>query len=111
MASLPRREKSAVAVGWERLRELRALVDQRGMLVPATLAAKLVGVTPQRIHDLISSGRLELVQWDGKNYVTEDSLVEFAKSERKTGVHLAIPETKAQCARLAMEWAKENVKK
>jgi hypothetical protein len=107
MAELPKREKSKLAKGWELFRELQKTVEEKGFLVPANFASEILGVSKQRVHFLIKENRLETIVIQGHNYITEDSLVEFARSERKSGRPLNIVSTPKE----AMERAKNILKK
>ena len=92
---LPKREKSRLVRLWEHFAEVREAVEQHGMLVPIKLAADLAGVTRQRIDDLVNRGQLNRIEVGGHPFITENSFVEWAKSERKNGRPLKIPETKS----------------
>jgi len=85
---LPKREKSKLASLWDHLEEARAVTDEKGLLIPLTYAAKLGGVSHQRIFQLCETGHLEKVMFADRAHVTEDSLVEWVKSERLSGRHV-----------------------
>ena len=82
---LPKREKSRYAKFRERYAAYKGFIDENGMVVMIPVAAKLAGVCNQRVRDLVEEGRLKTVNFEGHDYVTEDSLVEFMSSERKSG--------------------------
>lgn len=84
-AELPKRERTRLQTLWDNLAEIRAVVESKGMVIPASLAAKVLGVSRQRVFQLIEDGRLENVEMNGHNFVTEASVIQFAKAERKTG--------------------------
>lgn len=110
MASLPRRERKAVSSGWQRLGEMKELAEsEKGMPVLVVIAAELLGISRQRVYQIINDGRLEKVEWHGRVYVTEESLIEFAKSERKAGRPVAADRMKTMdCLRLACKVAKSE---
>ena len=85
VAELPKREKSKLADLWDRFQEVKAITDKKGMIVPPIVAAELLGVSRQRIWQLMEGGRLARLEWRGQVFVTERDLMEFAESERKTG--------------------------
>lgn len=85
VAEMPKRERSRYAQMKEQFAAVKAIVEEKGMIVPVQLAAKMAGLSNQRIRQLIDSDRLEVVRLDGHVYVTEDSLVELLSSERKAG--------------------------
>jgi Helix-turn-helix domain len=86
VSSLPKREKTKVKTLWDSLVEFRALIEQHGPPVSHSLAAKLLGVSRQRVYELCKEGRfIEISSPDGRSVITANSLVEFAKQERKAG--------------------------
>jgi hypothetical protein len=108
---MPKREKSRVAQLWDRLQELKAITDEKGAILPAGFASKLVGVSKQRVNDLMKAGRLERVEVDGHPFVTERSIVEYAKSERKAGRPVSAPKTNKELWAISKAHAKEMVGK
>lgn len=103
--SLPKREKSRVATLWDRFQEVKALTEVHGMLVPCQLAANLLGVSHQRVCQLMEAGKLERVDFGGHPFVTENSLHEHARSERKNG-----RPPKVQTVRDVLKLASKSVK-
>lgn len=91
VAELPKRERSRLATVWERLAELRQVSAQHGQLVPPRLAAKLLGVSSQRIDQLVQAGKLMRVDVDGHPLLTENSIIALAKTERKAGRPFKLP--------------------
>jgi hypothetical protein len=101
VAELPKREKSKVATLWDAFQEASRIVEERGMCVPPIVAAKLLGVSKQRVGQIMDDGRLETVDVCGHRMILEDSLVEFCKSERKNGRPLNLPKDTAEILRRA----------
>lgn len=85
VATLPKREKSRLQTFWEQFEVMKAAMDAHGSLVPATFAARLLGVSKQRVHQLTEAGKLQCIEVNGHSFITEDSMVALAKSERKAG--------------------------
>lgn len=83
--SLPKREKSKLAKVWDLFNEARRISQEKGLLVPATLAATLCDVSRNRIYELMQDGRLDRIELNGHVFVTEQSLVAWAATERKAG--------------------------
>lgn len=111
---MPKREKTRITKVWEQFRELSRIAEKKGMLVPQNFVAKLLGVSPQRIDQLAQEERLERVYVNGAAFITENSVVEFAATERKNGrpckmVGLEVSEdvTKFQMAKAALKFGKE----
>lgn len=84
-AELPRREKSQVRGLWERFSDFADLAEVKGLPVPPVIAARLLGISNQRVHQLMSAGGLERVVFEGHPFVTENSILALARSERKSG--------------------------
>lgn len=97
VSELPKREKSRLQLFWDRFREVQALVERKGTIVPPVVAAELLGISRQRVHELMQGGRLERIEWRGQVFVTEHDLVEFAVAERKAGRPMG-PTTVGQAA-------------
>ena len=111
---LPKRGKSR----WEKVADVwdafKAHSKETGGVVPVTMAAELGGVSHQRILQLLETGPLVRVELNSHVYVGEDSLVEWLKSERKSGRPSKLPLTVREQWKLARkvgdEWGK-NFKK
>jgi hypothetical protein len=101
--NLPKREKSKLRKVWEELETLRQVSAEKGQLLPMAFAAKLAGVSRQRIYDLCEAGRLESVQINGHPFVTENSLVEWVKTERKAGRPPKVPQTMGEMVKVCVE--------
>lgn len=82
---LPKREKSRVMKLWDHFKEAKAIMAEKGMLVPVKLAGDIAGVSHQRILQLCQARTLERIELHGHPFITENSFVEWAKSERKAG--------------------------
>jgi hypothetical protein len=78
-------------------------VERNGSIIPREMVAGLVGLTRQRIHQLIESGDLVQVEIEGHAFVTEDSLVEWLKVERKAGRPRKVAKTMAEATAIARE--------
>lgn len=106
---MPKRERSRLQKFWDLLGEIKQMREQHGQLIPPELAAKLIGVSQQRVDQLMGAGKLMRLEIDGRPFVGENSLVEFARSERKAGRPPKLPETKVGAAKFAFKCAKEIV--
>jgi len=87
VADMPKREKSRWQRVWEQFQTLQRISAQKGTLVPPALAAKLLGVSTQRVYELMNDGlgRFERVEVEGSVFVTEKDLLAFCDTERKAG--------------------------
>ena len=106
--SLPKREKSRLLRVMERFQELSEITKEKGMLVPLVFGAKVLGISRQRVYELIDDKRLEVVDVDGHQFLTETSLTAYAKSEHKAGrpVKLMDDAEKMGDAKAAMKMAR-----
>jgi hypothetical protein len=91
--ALPKREKSKLARVWDMLKEMKAAVDAEGQLVPVNLTCKLLDVSRTRIDQFCAAGRLRRVTIGDHVFITEKSIVECARDERKSGRPLNVPTT------------------
>jgi hypothetical protein len=73
------------------LRRFRALSREHGGLTNPTFAALLLGVSRQRVHQLMMEGKLPFHDIIGRPFIQCDVLEEFSKLERSTGYRWGIP--------------------
>lgn len=85
VSDLPKREKGKLAKVWDTLAELRATTEETGPLLPLTFAAALLNVSRQRIDQMMDAGKLERWELNGHPFVTERSVVAYAKAEKDKG--------------------------
>jgi hypothetical protein len=101
LADLPKRERTKLQKVWDRFEELSKLQEEKGMLMPVRFAAKILDVSRPRCDELIHNGDLECIDLDGQRFVTGNSVVAYAKSERKAGRPLKVQTSKESNARIA----------
>ena len=101
---LAKRDKTKLENLWEVLKRAKELADEKGMLLPSRFAAGLLGVSQQRVDQLMDAGKLERVVLDGHPFITEDSIVDYAKSERKTGRPIKICREAAEKGTASAAW-------
>lgn len=82
---LPKREKSKLASLWDSLKEAKAATQEHGALIPINFAAELLGISRQRMHVLLDEGKVASVRFHNQRFVSEKSLVEWAKAEHISG--------------------------
>jgi len=109
-ADMPKREKSKLVKCWELLQRMKAVSATEGSLVPLMMGAKLLGLSRSRVDDVVRDGRLKRVEIDGHVFLTENSIVEFAQVERKSGRPPKIPATLPEMWKLSKEHAQEVLK-
>jgi hypothetical protein len=105
VASLPKAEERP-KTAWDEWAEVKRLVDAKGQLIPINFAVKLLGVSRARVYQLIDEGKVETVEVGTYQFVTENSLMAWAHSERKAGRPFK-PVTKKQLWKMALETGKE----
>ena len=77
--------KRKLAAHWDELRNIRYAHEANGAVVAQKKAAALLAVSPQRIGQLIDSGRLQSVDIGGFPVVTLQSVIEYGISPRNPG--------------------------
>jgi hypothetical protein len=88
--TLPKRERSPVLKLWDMVKQMTDATSRDGMLIPLNMTAKLLSLSRTRIDQLVADGRLRRVTIDSHAFITENSLKEFASSERKHGRPLKV---------------------
>jgi hypothetical protein len=82
--SLPKREKKKLFSLWDNLTEYRISVQTYGPPVAPIVAAKLLGISRQRLHQIRDRFQT-IIAPDGSQYFSADSVAEYAKKERIGG--------------------------
>lgn len=112
VAEMPKRAKTRLQRVWDQLLEYRATVEREGNLVPFSLVGKLLDVSHQRVSQLCDAGKLRRIVVLEHAYVTEDSILELAKQERKTGRPLKMKDmTWSMAMETSREWMGEKKKR
>ena len=75
---MPKRVKSR----WEELNQLCDIVDEHGPIIPMFVAADLLNLSRQRIHQLVEAGTLVPVEFAGKRWLAEKQLRAFVQLDR-----------------------------
>jgi len=83
--ALPKREKGRLQKLWDLLDEMQAASQAHGVLVPMVLASDLLGISRQRVHELVEGGRLKVVDVRGRRFLPRDEILAYASQERKAG--------------------------
>lgn len=107
---MPKREKSKLGKLWDEFRKLQAVARERGAFVPPGIAATLLGVSHQRVGELVKLGRFEAVYIDGRTFILEQSIIDYAESERKSGRPWPGPKSYSEAAKLALKGGRESLK-
>ena len=83
---IPKREQKKVLSLWDSLAAFSELVKENGPPVSFTLASKLLGISKQSVSQLVQDNRFKIITSpDGVAVITANSLMDFAKEERKAG--------------------------
>ena len=83
--SLPKREKSRLRTMWDHVNALIEASEKDGFPIQQAYAARLLGFSRQRMCALVDQGRFRTVEVNGERFVTMNSVMEFAETERKNG--------------------------
>ncbi len=86
-----RAEPAKGSVAWtvREWRKFRKLSTLHGGLTSPTLAGIAIGVSRQRVLQLVNTGHLRAFDVLGKQYLSCDDIEEFAKLERSSGFRYA----------------------
>jgi len=102
-ASLSRSERAK-----RRLALLKAMVASKGLYVPVALTAEILGVSVQRVHDIVRQGYLEKVFVHELTFITEASLIQYVHTERRNGRPPSLPKTLPEMAKMAAKFGRES---
>lgn len=83
--TMPKRERSKVRTLWDRMIEVHEISKTHGQHWPVHVAAEALGISRQRIHQLINDGRFTPLVVNGRNYISMASIQAYAESERSMG--------------------------
>lgn len=108
VSSLPRSEKTKVGHALAAAREFIALQKKHGPLVPLALVAASMNVSRQRMHQLVTEGRIRTVFFHNFHYVSEAELQRFGDEERKNGRPFKVKDaTFKECLEIAADIARD----
>lgn len=79
-AGVPKRKKNK----WDEAREMQLIQQSEGLIGMAD-AGELLGLSRQRVHQLVSSGRFTRFEFLGKPYLSLKAVREFQDMERPSG--------------------------
>lgn len=93
--SVPAKKKAYGLRGLlEDIREFRRISNLQGGLVPQSVAAAVLGVSRQRVHQLVTEGTFSHWSFYGLKWLSQGEVVSFAKLNRGQGENQYRPSTK-----------------
>ena len=92
------------------IREFTKLTKLHGGLVPMSVVATILGVSRQRVHQLVDEGTFKHWTFYGMKWLSPEEVVSFAKLNRPKGENQYSPSTK-QMWKESREMGKEFVQK
>ena len=92
------------------IREFAKLTKLHGGLVPMSAVATILGVSRQRVHQLVDEGTFKHWTFYGMKWLSQEEVVSFAKLNRPKGENQYSPSTK-QMWKESREMGKEFVQK
>ena len=107
-ATVKKRAKGLVSVV-ETTREFMRIAKLKGGLVPQSVAGTVLGVSRQRVHQLVAEGTLSHWTFYGMNWLSQDEEISFAKLQRQAGENQHKPSAK-EIWKASHEVGKEFVK-
>jgi hypothetical protein len=75
-------------------REFSRISKLQGGLVPVSVVPNILGVSRQRVHQLVEEGTFSHWTFYGKKWVSQDEVVAFAKLNRQAGENQFKPSAK-----------------
>ena len=108
--ALPKTEKSRLVKVWDLFKQMKEISGTEGDLLPLMFAAKLLDLSRTRMDQLIADGRLKRYSLDGHVFITSNSIVEFAKTERKNGRPLKVPSV-SETFKISRQYVRETCEK
>jgi len=109
-SSIPRAKRGYGLRGLlEDVREFKRIVKLQGGLVPQSAVPTVLGLSRQRVHQLVSEGTLSHWTFYGMNWLSQDEVVSFAKLNRQQGENQYRPSTK-QMWKASRESSKDFMK-
>jgi len=91
----PKKENSSVLRGMmENVREFVRLTNLHGGLLPQSAVATVLGVSRQRVHQLVEEGTFSHWTFYGMKWLSQKEVVSFAKLNRQQGENQYHPSTK-----------------
>lgn len=109
-ANVPEKKAKGIMGLIETTREFRRISKLHNGLVPQSTVATILGVSRQRVHQLVTEGTLSHWNFYGMKWLSQDEVVAFAKLNRKAGENQHKPSAK-QMWKDSQEVGKEFVKK
>jgi hypothetical protein len=76
------------------VREFTKLTKLHGGLVPMSAVATILGVSRQRVHQLVDEGTFKHCTFYGMKWLSQEEVVSFAKLNRHKGENQYTPSTK-----------------
>ena len=78
----------------EGTKEFQRISKIHNGLVPQSIVGTVLGVSRQRVHQLISEGTFSTWEFYGMKWLSQDEVVEFGKLQRKAGENQHKPSLK-----------------
>jgi len=70
---------------WDRMIEVHEISKTHGQHWPVSVAAEALGISTQRVYQLIEDGRFVPIVVNGRKYISMSSIQAYAESERLSG--------------------------
>ena len=93
----------------DQIRAFREMTSRDGGLLPFATAAKLLGVSKQRVNELVAEGTFKPVEFAGKKWLSANQIEEFIKLKREPGRPWNKPSVK-EMWKISRDGAQDQVK-
>ena len=87
---------------------LRDVIATKGLYIPTAFVKDILGVSRQRVDQLIRDGRLETIMLNDRHYVLETSLASYIQAGNDSrGLDITLPKDKREAWGRALKFGKE----
>lgn len=83
VAEMPKTKKRLLADFWDMFDTIKEITETEGNLIPVILTCKLLDISRTRVDQLCADGRLKRHEVEGHVFILGNSIVEFAKNDRR----------------------------
>lgn len=106
VADTPKRS-TAFSRAMEAINDLKEVASEHGTLIPAPMLQAILGVSQQRVAQMLTEGKFHVFKFHGKNYVTEESLKHFVQSIKSDDNRVSLPNGKIELLKRSLAMAKD----
>ena len=107
MQSVPKRS-TAFTKMTDAFQMLRDVIGSGGAYIPKAMLTEVLGVSRQRVDQIIDAGYIKTFVLHGKDYVTETDLRAYIEAAPRHGHEISLPKSKREALSRALALGKES---